>query len=216
MDTGRIAMTRDRVRRSEAAPARRRRPRILPLTPERWTDFVRLFGPRGACAGCWCMEPRQSRAEWEKKKGAGNRRLMKRLVEAGPRPPGLLAYLDDEPVGWISIEPREVFGKLARSRVLAPVDDEPVWSIVCFFVAKEHRNQGISRALIEGAVEHARSLGARIIEGYPVEPKKNPAPPVFVYTGLAGAYRKAGFREVARRSATRPIMRRRLRGSSGS
>ena len=190
---------------------RQQKPRILPLTPGRWKDFVKLFGPRGACAGCWCMEPRQTRSEWEKKKGATNRRLMKRFVDKAKRPPGLLAYVDDEPVGWISIEPREVFTKLSRSRILAPVDDKPVWSIVCFFVAKNYRNRGISVALIEGAVQHARKQGARIIEGYPVDPKKKPMPPVFAFTGLTAAYRKTRFKEVARRSKTRPIMRRGVR-----
>ncbi len=184
------------------------KPRVLPLTPGRWKDFTKLFGPRGACAGCWCMEPRQTRSEWERLKGTPNRRRMKRLVEKGKRPPGLLAYLGKEPVGWISIEPREVFSKLARSRVMAPVDDQPVWSIVCFFVDRRYRRRGLSVALIEGAVDYARKKGARIIEGYPVEPKKKPVPPVFAYTGLAAAYRRARFQEVARRSETRPIMRR--------
>lgn len=192
-------------------PSKRIEPRILPLTPGRWKDFEKLFGPRGACAGCWCMEPRQTRSEWERSKGARNRRLMKRLVEKGERPPGLLAYLGREPVGWISIEPREAFSKLGRSRVLAPVDDEPVWSIVCFFVDKRYRRRGLSVALIEGAVEYARKKGARIVEGYPVEPKKKPMPPVFAFTGIAAAYRKARFKEVARRSETRPIMRRAIR-----
>jgi predicted DNA-binding protein (MmcQ/YjbR family)/GNAT superfamily N-acetyltransferase len=198
--------------KSPGAPRLKRlEPSVLPLTPGRWKDFVKLFGPRGACAGCWCMEPRQTRSEWEKKKGATNRRLMKRLVDKGKRPPGLLAYIDGEPVGWISIEPRDVFTKLSLSRVLAAVDDKPVWSIVCFFVDKEYRNSGLSVALIEGAVEYARKRGARIVEGYPVEPKKKPMPPVFAFSGLATAYRKARFKEVARRSETRPIMRRAVR-----
>ncbi len=188
--------------------ARTPKPRVVPLTPGRWKDFEKLFGPRGACAGCWCMEPRQTRSEWEQCKGEPNRRRMKRLVEKGKRPPGLLAYLGREPVGWISVEPREVFSKLARSRVLAPVDDEPVWSIVCFFVDRRYRRRGLSVALIEGAVDYARKKGARIIEGYPVEPKKKSMPPVFAFTGLAAAYRRARFQEVARRSETRPIMRR--------
>jgi len=185
--------------------------KIVPLTPSRWKDFESLFGPRGACAGCWCMEPRQTRAEWERLKGDKNRRAMKRLVEKGTRPPGLLAYVGREPVGWISIEPRDVFSKLERSRVLAPVDDKPVWSIVCFFVDKRYRRQGLSVALIKGAVDYARKKGARIVEGYPVEPKKDNVAPIFVFTGLAPAYRKAGFKEVARRSETRPIMRRAVR-----
>jgi GNAT superfamily N-acetyltransferase len=191
--------------------AKKLEPRIVPLTPGRWKDFEKLFGPRGACAGCWCMEPRQTRSEWERLKGEKNRRAMKRLVEQGQRPPGLLAYLGREPVGWISIEPREAFSKLARSRVLAPVDDKPVWSIVCFFVEKRYRERGMSVALIEGAVDHARKKGARIVEGYPVEPRQDKMPSVFAFTGFASAYRKARFKEVARRSDTRPIMRRTVR-----
>ena len=187
------------------------KPRIVPLTPDRWGDFQTLFGPRGACAGCWCMEPRQTRSEWERNKGEKNRRAMKRLVESGQRPPGLLAYLDEKPVGWISIEPREAFSRLSRSRILAPIDDKPVWSVVCFFVHKEYRQRGLSVALLEGAVEYAREQGARLIEGYPVEPKKRPMPPVFAYSGIASAFSKAGFKEIARRAATRPIMRRRVR-----
>lgn len=186
-------------------------PRILPLTPSRWADFEKLFGPRGACAGCWCMEPRLTHAEWERGRGDKNRRAMKRLVDSRRRPPGLLAYLGREAAGWISVEPRGAFSKLARSRVLAPVDEKPVWSIVCFFVARRFRNQGVSVALLRGAVDYARRKGARLIEGYPVEPRSGKAAPVFVYTGLASAYRKAGFREVARRAPTRPIMRRAVR-----
>ena len=108
--------------------------RVVPLTPERWDDFVKLFGPRGACGGCWCMSPRQTASEYEKKKGPANRRAMRRLVHSGKRPPGLLAYLGREAVGWCSIEPREVFGRLERSRILAPVDDKPV--ISCKFQSR--------------------------------------------------------------------------------
>ncbi len=188
--------------------------RIVPLTASRWNDFEMLFGPRGACAGCWCMEPRLTRSEWQRKQGDGNRKSMQRIVKQGVRSPGLLAYLEGDAVGWVSIEPREAFPRLARSRILAPVDDKPVWSIVCFFVSKRYRGRGLSVAMIEGAVDYARNKGARIIEGYPTEPKKKPMPPVFAYTGLAAAFRKAKFKEVARRSETRPIMRRMVRPRS--
>jgi len=190
------------------------RPTFKPLTPEIWDDFVQLFGPRGACAGCWCMEPRQSRVEWERLKGAGNRRAMKRLVDRGAETPGLLAYVAQEPVGWISIEPRESFSKLARSRVMAPVDARAVWSIVCFFIDKRFRGQGLSVRLIRAAVDHARDRGARIVEGYPSEPVSGRMAPVFAHMGLAASFRRAGFKEVARRSPTRPIMRRNLRAST--
>jgi GNAT superfamily N-acetyltransferase len=124
--------------------------------------------------------------------------------------PGVLGYLGKEPVAWCSIEPRENISGLARSRVARPVDDEPVWSIVCLFIAKPHRGRGVSKKAIEGAVAWAKSRGARIVEAYAVEPKTSPMPPVFAYPGLAAAYRAVGFTEVARRSETRPILRRYL------
>lgn len=184
--------------------------RVEALVPELWGDLETLFGPRGACGGCWCMTPRLTHSEYERMKGEANRQALKRLVDSG-RIVGVLGYLGEEPVGWCSIEPREQIGSLARSRINKPIDDKPVWSIVCLFVNRGYRQSGLSSRLIRGAVDWARSQGARIVEAYPVEPRVNPMPPVFAYTGLASAYRRAGFREVARRSETRPIMRRALR-----
>ncbi|MBK9129553.1 MAG: GNAT family N-acetyltransferase [Phycisphaerales bacterium] len=183
--------------------------RVEPLTPERWDDLVELFGTRGACGGCWCMTPRLTRAEYEKHKGDGNKRKLRALVARTV--PGVLAYVGARPVGWCAIEPRTEFPALSRSRILAPLDDQPVWSIVCLFVRKELRRQGISSRLVEGAVAHAKRHGARLIEAYPVEPKQDPMPDVFAYTGTAATFLRAGFREVLRRSPTRPIMRRAVR-----
>jgi GNAT superfamily N-acetyltransferase len=178
-----------------------------PLTSDRWSDFEKLFGAKGACGGCWCMFPRLTRSEYEKRKGEGNRRAMKKLVDSG-RVTGLIGYVDGGPAAWCSIEPRERIGSLARSRILAPVDAEPVWSIVCLFLAKSHRGRGLSRRMIEAAVRYAKTQGAEIVEAYPVEPREKPMPAVFAYPGIASAYRAAGFQEAARRSETRPIMRR--------
>ncbi len=177
-----------------------------PLTPDRWPDLERLFGARGACAGCWCMWFRQTRAEFERNKGSGNRAALLGLVENGP-PPGILAYVGEEPVGWCALAPRADYPLLARSRILAPVDDTPVWSIVCFFVARGHRRHGLTVELLRAATRYARERGARVVEGYPVEPKHAATPDTYAYHGLASAFRRAGFTEVARRSATRPIMR---------
>jgi GNAT superfamily N-acetyltransferase len=180
-----------------------------PLTPDRWDDLTRLFGPRGASAGCWCMWWRLPHAEWKRKKGASNRRAFRRVVEAGP-PPGVLAYAGDEPVGWCALAPRADYPRLGGSRVLAPVDATPVWSVTCFFVARPWRGRGLTRALLDAAAAYARGRGARVLEGYPVEVRARTAD-AFVYTGLASAFAKAGFREVARRSPTRPLVRRALR-----
>lgn len=110
-------------------------------------------------------------------------------------------------MGWCSVAPREAFPALERSRVLKRVDDQPVWSVVCFFIAKPYRRQGLTVSLLKAAAEYARQAGARIVEGYPEDPKKADIPAPFAFTGLASAFLQAGFVEVLRRSATRPIMR---------
>jgi len=180
------------------------------LTPGRLADFEELFGPRGACAGCWCMFWRLTRPAWVKGQGEGNRRAMRRIVKGGEAP-GILAYSGDRAVGWCAVAPRAALSALERSRILQPVDDQPVWSITCFFVAKPYRRRGLTVKLIEAAAAHARKGGATIVEGYPVEPRKGAMPDVFAFIGLAAAFRRAGFTEVARRSDARPIMRRTLR-----
>ena len=177
-----------------------------PLTPERWPDFEKLFGPRGACGGCWCMYWRLTRAQFTEQQGELNHHNIKALVDSGDIP-GILAYSSDEPVGWCSIAPCEEFPTLGRSRILKPVDDQPVWSVVCFFVARNQRRKGLTVDLLKAAVDFASSNGARIVEGYPVEPKTGKAPDVFIYTGVLSAFIQAGFTEVLRRSETRPIMR---------
>ena len=153
------------------------------------------------------MTPRLPRREYEAGKGAGNKRRLHRLVERGPAP-GLLGYLGREPVAWIAIAPREEYTALARSRVLAPVDARPVWSIVCLFVRRDRRRQGLSEQLIEGAARWAKRRGAIVVEGYPTAPRGKRVADVFAWTGFARAFERAGFVEVARRSATRPIVRR--------
>ena len=176
------------------------------LTRERWSDFEKLFGPRGACGGCWCMWYRLKRSEFEKQKGEGNKKAMKTYVDGG-NVPGIIAYSNGKPVAWCAVAPREDFSALERSRILKPIDDKPVWSIVCFFVERNHRRQGLNIALLKSTIDFAKQRGAKILEGYPVEPKKNPMPDVFAFYGLASAFKKAGFKECLRRSETRPIMR---------
>ena len=182
---------------------------IHPLTPERWADFVKLFGKNGACAGCWCMWWRLPHAQWCRQRGAGNKRAIHRIVKAGP-PPGLLAYVDGQPAGWCALAPRSDYPRLARSRKLRSVDDKPVWSVTCFFVARAFRHRGLTVHLLRAAAHFARQNGACLLEGYPTDTRRAQSP-AFVYTGLASAFRKTGFVEVARRSPTRPIFRRTLR-----
>jgi GNAT superfamily N-acetyltransferase len=152
------------------------------------------------------MTWRLRKAEYERGKGKGNRAALRRIVRAGP-PPGILGYVDGEAIAWCAVAPRAAYVQLERSRVLRPLDDEPVWSVSCLFVARSYRRRGVSVAMLRAAGEFAASQGARIVEGYPVEPPSEKMPDVFAWTGTAAAFRAAGYDEVARGSPKRPIMR---------
>ncbi len=152
---------------------------------------------------------RLPRAEYERGKGARNRSALKKLVGTD-QPAGVIAYAGDRPIGWCAVAPRAAFVRLETARTLRPVDEKPVWSIVCLFVQRAYRRQGVSVALLNGAAEYARSLGAEIVEGYPVEPRSGAIPAVFAHPGTPSAFRSAGFREVAHPSPARAIMRRQL------
>ena len=177
-----------------------------PATADRWDDLVELFGDNGACEGCWCMYWRRPAAAYEAGRGSENRAALRERVESGD-PPGLLAYDGGTPVGWCAVGPRDEFVRLEASRILAPVDEAPVWSVPCFYVAPDARGRGVSVALLEAAAEFVGERGGVALEGYPVEPTERQSP-AFVWTGLAGAFTAAGFEEVERRSEKRPIMRR--------
>lgn len=179
---------------------------IRPLTDERWDDLEDLFGANGACGGCWCMYWRIPRKEYNAQKGEMNKKAFREIVKDNVIP-GLIAYDGDLAVGWIAVQPREDYPGLERSRILKPVDEKAVWSVTCFFTRKEYRRKGVSHALIEAAKEHVGKSGGKILEAYPVDSKNPNAPAPFVWTGLASAFRNAGFEEVARRSETRPVLR---------
>lgn len=143
-------------------------------------------------------------------KGVGNRAALRRIVRRGEEP-GILAYAGEEPVGWCAIAPREEYGGLARSRILQPVDDRPVWSITCFYVARGFRRRGVTVALLQAAAKFVAAKGGTWLEGYPAEPASGAWPDAYAYHGTVAAFTKAGFREVARPSKTRAIMRRPVR-----
>jgi len=190
----------DRVKSAESLSALQ----VHPVTRERWPDLEKLFGERGASSGCWCMFWRLPRAQFQRQAGEKNKEALRAIVDSG-EPPGLLAYAEGEPIAWCSVGPRPAFTALERSRTLKRVDDAPVWSVVCFFVAKPFRRRGVMVPLLTAAVEYARAHGAKIVEGYPVEPTKRLSGDRG-YTGVVSAFRRAGFVEVLWRG-TRPIMR---------
>jgi len=184
---------------------------VLPLTPERWHDLEALFNARGCSVarGCWCMYYRLSGSAGPLHSGTtrprANRAQLKALVDAGD-PPGLIGYRGKLPVGWVSVGPREEYARLRRSPVMKPVDDQPVWSIVCFVVPSEYRGQGVARALLQGAITYAKKCGAALVEAYPVD-KPTRANDESMWFGAKSMYDKAGFVEVARRKPQRPVVR---------
>jgi GNAT superfamily N-acetyltransferase len=151
-----------------------------------------------------------SRKDWTAAKGTKNKNSLKKIVKSGTSP-GIIAYDGDVPVGWCALEPRENYPVLAKSRSLKPVDDQPVWSITCFFVTKDYRRKGLSVKLLDAAAKYAKKQKAQILEGYPSVVKKNDVPGPFIWTGTESAFKRARFVEVARPSASRCIMRRALR-----
>jgi GNAT superfamily N-acetyltransferase len=181
---------------------------VRPVTADRWDDLARLFGPQGAYSGCWCMFFRTTSSEFGDG-NAANRSRMQDLVSEGACP-GLLAYEDGEPVGWVSVAPRTEYGRIVRSPVVGPgrePADEVVWSIVCFYVPKTHRRRGIARALLEGAVAHAARSGASSVEAYPRDPAVSEVSAAGLYVGELDWFLDAGFEEVERRKPARPIVR---------
>ena len=185
---------------------------VAPVTPDRWPDLAELFGPNGAYANCWCMWWRVSSAAFDAGVRGGNEAAMKGLV-ADAAEPGLLAYdASGRAVGWVSVADRAEFGRVLRSPVIKPVDDRPAWAVVCFYIPRANRGQGIGHALLEGAMDHARDRGAALIEGYPVDPAGRAYKAADAYTGTVGMFEKAGFTEVIRRKPDgRAVMRRELR-----
>ena len=148
----------------------------------------------------WRLTTQESSRGW----GEGNKRAFRQLVESGAIP-GLLAYVDGQVAAWCAIEPREAYPRLNRSPTLKPVDDTPVWSVTCFFVAKGHRGKGVMRGLLRAATKYATQHGARIIEGYPVDARGRQR--VYSWTGYLSTFMRHSFVEVARRSPKRPIVR---------
>ena len=192
---------------------------IHPLTKDRWPDLVELFERPGAsiARGCWCMYYRRTgapsppagvpRSQW-------NKRDLKALVDRGVVP-GLLGYDGGRPVGWISLGPRADYAKLARSPVMKPVDDKPVWSIVCFFVDARARHRGVADALLAGAVAWAREQGATLLEAYPWDQDEKKSDDS-LWFGPKPMFDRVGFVEVARRKPARPVMRKTLRAKKAT
>jgi GNAT superfamily N-acetyltransferase len=199
------------VARSRVLPAPATPPELTihPLSPDRWIDLEALFGEKGASGGCWCMWWRVRNKDFQQ--GEGNKQALRSLVEDGTpsgAPPGLLGYDGETPVGWLALGPRSDFARFPAmtSDKFRPVDETPVWSIVCFFVTAKRRRQKVAAALLAGAVDWAQAQAIDVLEGYPVDTTQAGSTGSALM-GTEKLFRNAGFVEVARRHPQRPIMR---------
>jgi GNAT superfamily N-acetyltransferase len=184
---------------------------VHPLTADRWDDLAALFQEGGDPKWCWCQFYRERGLDWSNSTAADNRDRLASLTRAGP-PPGLVAYQGERAVGWVSLAPRPAFERLTHAKLLAPVDDKPVWSIVCFVVSRSARGRGVAKALLEGAIAWARTQGATILEAYPADTGGRRIPAANAYHGTLSMFEDAGFEVVTRRqfnrtTPVRPIVR---------
>jgi GNAT superfamily N-acetyltransferase len=184
---------------------------VRPLTPELWPALEDLFGKKGACNGCWCMYWRIG-AAYRKRPAEENKAEFRRIVEDGP-PPGLVAFIDGQAVGWCQLTPRDALPWLEYRSLLRRVDKLPVWSISCFYVRIGFRKRGITSALIAAALKEAKRAKSPALEAYPLDAEKTPSSSS---TGYVTTFERAGFKTVARRTPPRPIVRHDLKGIASS
>jgi len=182
---------------------------IRPLTPSLWPELETLFGKNGASNGCWCMYWRIG-PEYRKRPREKNRIAFRKIVKNGP-PPGLLAFDGERAVGWCQLTPRQDLRWLNRKPSLEPVDDVPVWALSCFYIRRGYRRRGVMADLIVEALKVAKRANARALEAYPVDTAR-PGGTSNLFTGRASTFKRLGFRAVARRQPSRPIMRHDLKG----
>lgn len=176
------------------------------LTASNWKQFEILMGEKGGCGNCWCMYFRLPYKEFQENKPDGNKKLMKQLVNK-EMPQGLIASMNNDPVGWIAMAPREDYMKLGNSRVFKRIDDKQVWSITCFFIKKEFRHKGLSQQLIKGAVDFAKKKKIKTLEAYPAIPYSEKVPPPFLWVGVLSSFIKNGFKIVQQNSKSRAMVR---------
>jgi predicted GNAT family acetyltransferase len=184
---------------------------IAPVTGGLWPDFEDLFGRQGACYGCWCTHFRMPPAVRRENDRQRNREHIKARIETGP-PPGLLAFDDENAVGWMQIGPRADVPEWNNAgRGSAPLDaaealDPAVWAISCFFIRSKARGKGLTHRLVEGGIAFARENGARFVEACPMDLSKD-SRSIGLFVGSSRVFERAGFERMVERKAGRPLMR---------
>jgi GNAT superfamily N-acetyltransferase len=173
---------------------------VVPATADRWDDVVTVLGGNGD-KGCWCQAPRGRAVGYGKAAPGSRRYALRTQVEDDDPPPGMLAYVDGEVAGWCGFGPRPNLPRLVNSRTIPTIDDQPVWSILCFNVRVGYRRRGVAAALLDGVIDFARRSGAPGVEAYPIDPEGGRVDTSFGYVGVTPMFEKAGFRRVVETAA---------------
>jgi GNAT superfamily N-acetyltransferase len=185
--------------------------RIEPVTADLWPAFEELFGKQGACYGCWCTYFRLPPPARKANNSLQKKALIRERIETGP-PPGLLAFDDERPVGWMQVGPRADVPEWNNAgRVSAPPEpdeaqDAAVWAVSCFFVHGNARGKGLTHRLVEEGIRFARDSGARQLDACPMVESRD-SRSVGLFVGSARVFEQAGFAVVAERRPGRPLMR---------
>lgn len=185
-----------------------------PITPDDWPIMERLFGPNGACGGCWCMTWRVPRGGklWDECKGEKNRRAFRKLVLDG-KAFGCLAFSGDEAIGWCSVGPREDYLRLTNIKSLQTSWTPSTWSVTCFYIRTAWRRKGVGTALLAQAVKVAKANGATELEGYPIKPYTDNVPGPFAWTGIPRLFEEQKFVDITPPDNARPIYRKTFRST---
>jgi GNAT superfamily N-acetyltransferase len=174
---------------------------VVPATADRFDGVAALLASRNPAApACWCLYYRCTSSQFNSLVGAERPAALRSLCEREVAP-GVLAYLDDQVVGWCALGPRAEMGRLQRSRTIPAVDDTPVWSVVCFVVRSGFRRRGVAAALLDGAIAYAAEHGATVLESYPIDTEGGRVSGAFLFVGTTSMFERAGFVRVVETSA---------------
>ena len=179
---------------------------LEPLTTKNWSAFEKLMGDKGGCGGCWCMSFRLPTAIYNENKFEGNKQLQKENI-AQKKHIGLIAFVEEEPIAWIALSPREELIKIENARSLKRIDDKPVWSIPCFFIKKEFRRMGLSSKLIAGVIDYAKTKKIKTVEAYPAIPYGTKMSDAFLWIGVLSSFEKNGFKVVRQNGKSKAMVR---------